>query len=253
MYKSLAKTSIVGKKVIFMPSCHSTNDICAEFLAAGQGENGLVIATDYQTDGRGQGTNLWISDKGENLIISILLDTSFLAVSEQFYLNMVVCISILEVLKNYLGENVKIKWPNDIYYNDKKICGVLIQNNLKGTSMEYSIVGIGINVNQTVFSPGNAASLRMITGKWYELQNVFEQTGEKLEKYYLLLKDGNNKSLKRHYMKNLMWYQEAHNFTFKSDKVFKGIITDVEESGRLIIKSGDVIHRFGYQEIRFVR
>ncbi len=236
-----------------MPSCHSTNDICAEFVTAGQGENGLVIATDYQTNGRGQGANLWVSDKGENLIISVLLDTSFLAVSQQFYLNMVVCLSILEVLKNFLGENVKIKWPNDIYYSDKKVCGVLIQNILKGTSMEYSIVGIGINVNQVEFSPENAASLRMITGKWYKLQTIFELTGEKLEKYYLLLKDGNNESLKRLYLKNLLWYQEAHNFALKSGEEIKGMITDVEESGRLIIKSGEVIHRFGYQEIRFVR
>ncbi len=236
-----------------MPSCHSTNDICAEFVSAGQGENGLVIATDYQTKGRGQGANMWVSDKGENLIISVLLDTSFLAVSKQFYLNIVVCLSILEILKNFLGEDVMIKWPNDMYYKDKKLCGVLIQNILKGTAMEYSIAGIGINVNQMIFEPDNAASLRMITGKWYELQTIFEQTGEKLEKYYLQLKDGNIHSLKTRYMKNLLWYQEPHHFALKSGEEFKGTITDVEESGRLMVKSGKVLCRFGYREIRFVR
>ena len=234
-----------------MPSCHSTNDISAELISKGVIENGTIVITDHQTKGRGQSGNTWESEKGENLTFSIILDTSFLKLQDQFYLNMIVCLALSDLILEYVGAGVTIKWPNDIYYKDQKICGVLIQNSLKGNQLEYSILGMGININQQKFINRNAISLKNITGRWYNLENVLQGIVEKMELYYNVLKAGNLEKLKNIYMKRLMWLNEEH--TFHARNPFTGKITDIDERGRLLILSDDIIRAFDFKEIRFVK
>lgn len=241
----------MGKKLIFMPSCHSTNDICAELISKGGIVNGTIVITDHQNRGRGQGSNKWESEQGENLTLSIILDTSFLAVYKQFYLNMVVCLSLSDLLTEYLHSGVLIKWPNDIYYKERKICGILIQNMLKGNRLENSILGMGINVNQQDFENEMAISLRNVTGKWYDLQLVLNRLTEIIEKYYKVLKQGNYSKLRVLYMNRLMWLNE--NRTFEAEDRFKGTITDIDDSGRLMISTGNGIRTFSFKEVKFIK
>jgi len=251
LYKILAKNSIVGQRLIFMPSCHSTNDICADLISKGDIVNGTVVITDHQHQGRGQGSNAWISEKESNLTMSVILDTSFMNVKDQYYLNMMVCLAVSDMLREYAGKDISIKWPNDIYYLDKKICGILIQNILKGNKMEYSIVGLGININQEEFTIENAVSLRNITGRWYDMNEVLNRLVELLEEYYKILRLGLNKRLKGLYMERLMWFNEDR--FFETDHVFEGRITDVDPHGRLIINAEDQLFSFSFQEVKFVR
>jgi BirA family biotin operon repressor/biotin-[acetyl-CoA-carboxylase] ligase len=250
LYKILANNSIVGKKLIFMPSCHSTNDISAELVSKGEIINGTIIITDHQINGRGQGSNKWESDQGENLTLSLIVDTSFLPVHKQFYLNMVVCLSLSDLLTEYLHSGVLIKWPNDIYYKERKICGILIQNILKGNRFGYSILGMGINVNQQEFQNEMAISLRNVTGKWYDLQLVLNRLSEIIEEYYKVLKQGNYIRLRALYMKKLMWLNE--NRVFEADVNFNGSITDIDESGRLMISTKNGIRTFSFKEVKFI-
>ncbi len=250
MYKILAKNSIVAKRVVFMPSCHSTNDICAGLAEKEQDSTGLVVITDFQEKGRGQSGNLWYSKRGENIILSYYLNTSFLDVNEQYFLSMAVCLAVSDTVEKFLNTEVKIKWPNDIYVS-KKISGILIQNSLKGTSMEYSIIGIGLNVNQVEFPIENATSLRAISGKWYLLNSVFEILSIKMEYYFKLLKKGNNQKLKNLYMNRLWWLDEDHEFESKGKK-FRGSIKDVSPRGNLIIDTQDGIRKFTFKEVSFI-
>jgi BirA family biotin operon repressor/biotin-[acetyl-CoA-carboxylase] ligase len=240
----------VGKKLIFMPSCHSTNDISAELISKSDIVNGTIVITDHQTHGRGQGSNDWESEKGENLTLSVILNTGFLPVHQQFYLNMMVCLSLSDLLTEYLHSGILIKWPNDIYFKNKKICGILIQNILKGNHLENSILGMGININQQNFENEIAVSLRNITGEWYDLQQVLQRLSEILEEYYGVLKEGLYGKLRRIYMNRLMWLNEDH--IFEAEEFFKGRITDIDESGRLMISTEKRVRVFSFKEVKFI-
>ena len=233
-----------------MPSCHSTNDISAVLISKGDMVNGTIVITDHQTGGRGQGSNEWESEQGENLTFSVVLDTSFLPVHKQFYLNMVVCLSLSDLLTEYLRSDILIKWPNDIYFKNKKICGILIQNILKGNHLESSILGIGINVNQQNFENEIAISLKNITEKWYDLQQVLQTFSEILEEYYKVLEEGLFGKLRGIYMNRLMWLNEEH--VFEAEKRFNGKITDVDESGRLMILTDKQVRAFSFKEVKFI-
>lgn len=233
-----------------MPSCHSTNDICAGLVEKEHDSTGLVVITDFQEKGRGQSGNEWYSERGENLILSYYLNTAFLAVKEQYFLSMAVCLAVSDTVKKFLNTKVEIKWPNDIYV-DRKISGILIQNSLKGTSMEYSIIGIGINVNQVKYPIENATSLRAVSGKWYMLNSIFEILSVRIEHYFKLLKKGDNQLLKSLYMKRLLWLDEDHEFESKGKK-FRGSIKDVSPYGNIIIDTLDGTRKFDFKEVSFI-
>lgn len=234
-----------------MPSCHSTNDICAEMIVNGSISNGSVVITDHQYKGRGQAGNTWVSKPGENLTLSYYLNTSFLLANQQFYLNMAVSLAILETLKFYIGENLKIKWPNDIYYLEKKVCGILIQNSLRSNKMENSIIGIGININQDKFEFDNAVSLRNITGKWYRIQSIFDKLSEQIENQYMGLKQSEFNRIKKAYLNQLRWINEKHSF-LADNEMFDGTITGIDANGRLEIETTVEKRIFNFKELSFV-
>jgi BirA family biotin operon repressor/biotin-[acetyl-CoA-carboxylase] ligase len=163
---------------------------------------------------------------------------------------MMVCLSLSDLLTEYLHSGILIKWPNDIYFKNKKICGILIQNILKGNHLENSILGMGININQQNFENEIAVSLRNITGKWYDLQQVLQRLSEILEEYYGVLKEGLYGKLRGIYMNRLMWLNEDH--IFEAEEFFKGRITDIDESGRLMISTEKRVRVFSFKEVKFI-
>jgi len=142
----------------------STNSVLRKLSANGEAKNMAMVVADYQTAGRGQVGNKWESEAGKNLLMSILLCPHQLDVRQQYYLSMAVSVGIEKALRKYV-DNVKIKWPNDVYVGDKKLAGILIENTLLGINIATSIVGIGLNVNQTVFlsDAPNPVSIKQLT------------------------------------------------------------------------------------------
>ena len=162
-------------KITHFKTLESTNQYLQNLLNEGVDIVNNIVVTDFQTSGKGQGKNVWQSENGKNLLFSIALDMSFLKAENQFLLTQIVSVTMIDVLKKYLPEeSLFIKWPNDIYFNDKKIAGILIKNEIKGMMMGTSIIGIGLNVNQTSFDESlpNPISMKMITGKEYNLETL---------------------------------------------------------------------------------
>ena len=162
-------------KITHFKTLESTNQHLQNLLNEGVDIINNIVVTDFQTSGKGQGKNVWQSENGKNLLFSIALDMSFLKAENQFLLTQIVSVTMIDVLKKYLPEeSLFIKWPNDIYFNDKKIAGILIKNEIKGMMMGTSIIGIGLNVNQTSFDESlpNPISMKMITGKEYNLETL---------------------------------------------------------------------------------
>ncbi|MCH8318513.1 MAG: biotin--[acetyl-CoA-carboxylase] ligase, partial [Bacteroidetes bacterium] len=218
-------TLFIGKKVIYLPNCHSTNDSALSILGSNDVFEGTTIITGRQTSGKGQKGNHWLSEPGKNLTFSIILKPDFLDVKQQFKLNFAVSLGIFDFLSSFLKSHVKIKWPNDIYYKDSKIAGILIENSIRSMKMQHSIVGVGINVNQEkgfkIMEKGNRwqsesgenlpfsiilkpfVSMKMISGKEYSLENMLADLLGFFEVRYLQLKSNKYEILKSDYLKCL--------------------------------------------------
>ncbi|MDE6860269.1 MAG: biotin--[acetyl-CoA-carboxylase] ligase [Duncaniella sp.] len=162
--------------VIELPSAHSTNSVLAGMAA--ESPHGTVVSAFEQTAGRGQRGNSWEAAPGKNITMSILLRPEYIRPSGQFVISQAVSVAIVDFLRRYLpDEAVAVKWPNDIYVGDRKICGILIENTLAGSRLEYSIVGIGLNVNQTHFlsDAPNPCSIANFTGLKYPVDALVKE------------------------------------------------------------------------------
>lgn len=251
MYNIKANTLFTGKPLIYLPTCHSTNDVAAQLLTTTAVTEGTVIITSGQTAGKGQRGNSWETEPGKNLTFSLVLKPVFLHPGIQFRLNICISLAVSDFLTKYLGEKVKIKWPNDLFYENKKICGMLMQNHLKKNQIESSVVGIGINVNQEVFKEKKAASLKKITGKEFNCESLLPELLECLEGRYLQLRNGNYEQLKEKYLQTLLGYSVIH--TFRANNItFQGVIKGIDETGKLMVEKQEGIKLYDFKEIEFL-
>jgi BirA family biotin operon repressor/biotin-[acetyl-CoA-carboxylase] ligase len=252
MYKILANTVFLGKDVIYLTDCHSTNDEALERLRRREIAEGSIIITDNQTKGRGQRGNLWHSEPGMNITFSLLLQPNFLVPSEQFYLNMIISLSVVEVLSEY-SSDFKIKWPNDILHQtDGKLGGILIENIINQKGIEYSVVGLGLNINQILFDlPREVTSLKLLTGQDFERWEIFRLLVAKIEKRYIALKKGDQKKIKSDYLSHLYGFEEW--FPFDDGEFFEGKIIGIDENGKIGIekRNGNVCF-YGMKEVIFL-
>ena len=154
----------------------STNDYLSEICKQGKTEEFYTVIAEKQTSGKGQRGNSWESEPGKNLTFSTVLYPTAIEANKQFHLSMLVSIAVIDALTDYT-DGFSIKWPNDIYWHDKKICGILIENELEGKYLSQSIIGIGLNINQTIFlsSAPNPISLCQIIGKEIDREEVFSK------------------------------------------------------------------------------
>jgi len=244
----------VGQNLVTLTEVDSTNNFLKQTLANSTPlTEGTVIMAESQYAGRGQQQNKWHSEPGKNLTISILLKPAFLPVTQQFNLNLAISVGIINALIPVLGTGVKIKWPNDVYFNDKKLGGVLIENIIQGQIIKNSIVGIGLNVNQTEFADWvpNPTSVKQILQKDYDLKNLLSDICAYIEAAYLVLKAGNIDRLKTFFMQNLYWRDELHPFK-TAEGVFDGIITDVTQAGQLAVSIDNELRLYSFKEIEFL-
>ena len=258
MYKIYPKTLFIGQKVQYLPSCQSTNDEAAESIAHTPVDDGLVIVTDYQTAGRGQRGNQWIAQPGQNLTFSVVLRPTFLAAVDQFWLNMAVSLGIIDALDPLAESCFRIKWPNDIYINNQKLGGILIENTVQGHTLVWSVIGIGLNINQTTFQYPTATSLqaRFPLPAGYDLPDMLTKLLESIEHRYLQLRAGVRSvdyrdTIRASYLQRLFRYQQEH--PFRADGLlFRGTIIGVDPTGRLAIQVENEVRYFGFKEVEFV-
>jgi len=245
--------------IIYLSKVNSTNSYAIQQIENNALSHGDVIFTLNQESGKGQGDNIWESESGSNLHVSIILSPKMIDASEQFVLTQLISLAIVNLINSYLSnitvnQQLKIKWPNDIYVGDKKIAGILFQNFIKGNKIEYSIVGIGINVNQKEFfsSAPNPISIIHFINKATDVNQLLDElllnVGAYYEKYTF---ENKFSELKLEYLKNLYKY---NNWTTYSDSegVFKGKITGIDEYGRLIVMQESGVEKlYMYKEIKF--
>lgn len=251
MHNFQPKTLFIGKNAIYLPSCHSTNDIAAEIIQNKKAFDGTIVITSDQTAGRGQRGNAWVTLPNQNITASIILKPDFLNINQQFRLNIAISLGIFEFLCKYLAKDLSVKWPNDIYIGNRKMGGVLIENAIAGQRISFSIIGIGLNINQLEFLNDRAISLRLATGKdEFDIEKLLEQLCACIEKYYLQLKAGHFELQKKKYLERLFRFGETHQYVQNGNK-FLGKIIDVAETGHLIIEVGEEIKWFDFKEVSF--
>ncbi|PMD98168.1 biotin--[acetyl-CoA-carboxylase] ligase [Siphonobacter sp. BAB-5405] len=252
MYKSYPNTEFIGQKIIYLPSCHSTNDLAADYLRE-EAPEGLLIITDEQTGGRGQRGSSWVANVGENLTFSFILRPVFLQAPQQFRLSIAIALGVHDFLSHLLGEGVRIKWPNDLYYRDQKLTGILIENSLMGSTLTGAVVGIGVNINQLQFSMPTATSVRQITGREFQLEKLLNQLCVNLETRYLQLRKGDHLQQRQEYLQRLYRYQTWHPYQDTTGKVFAGKISGIADNGQLEVETESGIRYFGIKEISFLQ
>lgn len=247
-------TSFIGKNRIDYESLSSTNKEAHILLSKNNPIEGTVITARFQTEGRGQIGRYWHSEADKNFLASIILYPSFVKIADQFDLSMITSLAIMDVLKSLKIEGASIKWPNDIYVNDQKLSGILIQNSISSSGIKSTILGIGLNVNQLKWpsSIPNPTSLKTITNENMDIQVVLEKLCMYLEKRYLQLKSGGRAEIKSTYHDLLYRKNERHQFTTEN-KTFAATILGIDEAGRLKVKlENDSIKSFNFREISFV-
>ena len=231
----------------------STNNYLKQLVRQQPLAEGTIVTTEFQTQGRGQQINSWYSTKGKNLLFSMLLYPKKMLANEVFFLSCITSLAIKKTLSPFV-DNISIKWPNDIYWNEKKIAGILIENSLRDGFVHHSVIGIGLNVNEQSFPSHlpNPVSLRQITNVVHDKEQLFETFLHKFHTLYQQLEQGNSSEIKKEYMQNL--YRSDNYYCFEdSNGKIKAKIIDVLPSGHLVLKttSGEV-RKYAFKEVRFV-
>ncbi len=235
MYNAIYDSLIIAKKVIYLPTCHSTNDIAAELVRQISFEEGTVVITDEQTKGKGQRGSVWLTEPGKNLTMSVILNPFFVPVHDQFNVSKAVAVGVWSYLSMY-SDAVRIKWPNDIYLGDKKICGTLIENSIQGSRISSSIAGIGVNINQTDFQNARATSLLLSQNQIFDIGIEFQKLARHLDVFYFKLKSAAGKSeILSIYENQLYGFHQVRKFKV-GEVVKSGTITGVSDSGMLRVQ-----------------
>ena len=217
---------------------------------------GDVVWADFQTAGRGQRGHEWHSRKGENLTFSVVLEPSFVPIAEQFAVSEVVALSLVDMLSEY-GIAAKIKWTNDIYVGDRKLIGILIEHSLASATLRRTIVGVGINVNQTEFDPSlpNPVSMAQLLGRELNVEDVLQCFLKRLQENYELLREIKNSQLASHHRYNSLLYRknEYHTYALPNGEKFSAKILGTAPNGVLCLEDTEGKTKdYLFKEVEFV-
>jgi BirA family transcriptional regulator, biotin operon repressor / biotin---[acetyl-CoA-carboxylase] ligase len=245
------KNFLKTRQIIKIATLDSTNTYAAT-LPKDLAEGTIIWALD-QTAGRGQADNKWESEPGKNLTFSIILHPTFLSPIHQFYLSKVISLAVVDFVALFT-DNVSIKWPNDIYVVDKKIAGILIENAIEGETISQSVAGIGININQQKFSAyaPNPLSLKQLTNKEFDLEEMLDLQYDLIAYRYSLLKENKLKIIDENYHDALYQLNVTKQY-LAYGKIFSGNIVGVEANGTLLIcDESKKIHKFLHKEVEYL-
>lgn len=236
--------------LLYLPQCQSTNDEMAQLLLIRQDvPEGFAVLTDFQTNGRGQGNNTWQSAKGQNLMFSLLLFPRYLEARHGFWLSAAIALGVAEALEDYLP-GTKVKWPNDIFFGNRKLGGILIENQVSGSRFERSIVGIGININQLDLLP-SATSLALERGREFDRKLIFEAIRNQVFWNLQRLQTEGWEKVKQLYYRKLFKMGTPHDYFLPDGQTFRAVLKGISESGELILISALGERRFQFKEVSF--
>ncbi len=222
---------VIGLNRIFFKELDSTNSYISRALETEQLAEGTIVHAEYQSAGKGQSGNKWESEKGKNLTFSIILYPSFIRPSEQFLISVTISLGICDFLKRHINK-CSIKWPNDTYVDNDKIAGILIEHSLMADKIQYTIAGIGLNLNQEHFLSDavNPVSLKILTGHEYDPVVVLDELSIDLDKRYNQLKNKEFTQLREDYIRQIFRLNEWSKFK-DSTGYFRGRIITVTDEG----------------------
>lgn len=240
--------------VIKLNAIDSTNTYLRELAAKRMLDDYTVVVTNYQTRGRGQRGASWSSQKGKNLMFSVFKRNCCVSVDDQFYISMVTSLAIIKTLQSFQVPKLAVKWPNDILSEQKKICGILIENVIKFNEIEGTIIGIGLNVNQTQFKNlPQASSILNLTGIIYNPEEFLTKIVTHLKFYFEKLEQGKQDFIKRAYEALLFRKNKPSTFQQKNGEILLGFINGVSTNGNLqVLTEDDIIKEFELKEIKLL-
>lgn len=255
MQNNTFSTLFVGQNLIKLLAVDSTNTFLKNLVSKSEPlPEGTVIMAGYQFAGKGQQENTWQAEPGKNLTISILLKPKFLPLNKQFLLNVAISIALNKALTKFVPNGITVKWPNDIYYFDKKLGGILIENTIVGHIIKTAVIGIGLNVNQQAFSEElnlKATSLHQILQQDVNLELLLAEICSQIESLYLKLKAGAYTFLTNAYVDKLYKINKSSTYRHNGE-VFEGTIKGVTELGLLNVERDGKAVQFNFKEIEFL-
>jgi BirA family biotin operon repressor/biotin-[acetyl-CoA-carboxylase] ligase len=245
------KSQYFGSHIIQIDRVSSTNNYAAKLLNQTKIPFGAVIMAQFQDDGRGQRGAVWQSKSGENLLFSAILDGSLMKECPPFYLSKCVAVSIKDTLSFFLKHKIHLKWPNDVLVERRKIAGVLIESQWKGNNLFSSIIGVGLNVNQTHFEYGfDATSMKLLSANDYDLKEVLQVLCTKLNFNFNRLLSKEYSDLQQDYLSSLYKYNEKTHFKI-GDKLEEVVLKDVNENGMVSLEMlGGKIKEYDFSQAR---
>lgn len=250
-------TKPFGLPFIELQSVDSTNNYARQQIHAGLAQYGMAIFTHEQVAGKGQRGKVWATEKGSNIILSLLVKPQPLQLTQQFQLSACAAVAVHEFFAKYAGDETKIKWPNDLYWQDRKAGGILIESVIGsrvagGGIWEWSIIGIGININQTIFSGNlpNPVSLKQITGKDFNPVELAKELCLVFNNRFTELIETGFENIYAYYWEHLYKRKETVKLK-KGSKVFEALIEGVSPTGKLITQHG-IEEEFDFGDVEWV-
>ncbi|WP_396149868.1 biotin--[acetyl-CoA-carboxylase] ligase [Flavobacterium sp.] len=239
--------------IIKLSAINSTNDYLKELVAKQVVTNFTIVVAESQLKGKGQMGSVWISETGKNLTFSILIKDLIVDVKQLYTLNIVISLAIISVLEQYKIPTVRIKWPNDIMSGNHKIGGILIENSFKSNGEVFSVVGIGLNINQINFENlPNASSLKLKTGQDYPIEELLQELCQSIKQFVLKM-NFDSESIWNLYHQKLFKIGVPMAFEDKNGVKFMGIIQQVSQQGLLnILLENDAVVQFGIKEVKML-
>ena len=248
--------SLLGTPFIELPSVDSTNNYALEQIHANLAQPGTCYFAHEQTSGKGQRGKSWATEKGMNIILSIVLKPDFLKPFQQFQLSASVAVASRQFFSHYGHQDLKIKWPNDIYWQDQKLGGILIENIIaskpKGGNWDWAVVGIGININQANFAEElkNPVSLKQITGKSFDQIKMAKELCNSIDQFYKMLMNNEASAILVVYNRNLYKRDQLVRLK-KGNRIFSANIKEVTPTGQLVVQHS-IEEQFNFGEIEWL-
>jgi BirA family biotin operon repressor/biotin-[acetyl-CoA-carboxylase] ligase len=240
-------------QIIHIPETNSTNHLIRSMADAEHLPSGSIVLADFQTAGRGLSGNSWESEAGKNLTFSVLYYPVDVPAGRPFVVSEMVALSVKNTLDKYLTD-VSVKWPNDVYYRDGKIAGILIENILFQGKISQSIIGIGLNVNQTVFRSDapNPISMAQISGKEYNRMAIMDDFRQAFAVQSKRLNEGHLDAIHLDYI-NTLYHKNGYHRYHDAQGAFEATIHDIEPTGHLALERTDgTISRYAFKEINYL-
>ncbi len=244
----------VGKVRHCFDTLPSTNDFLAELLTKSKPPEGTVVWADNQTAGRGQYGSRWYSAPGQNLLFSILLYPTWLKASDQWLLSEAMAVAVRDTVAELTQLPAHIKWPNDVYLDERKTAGLLLQCALNGAQVQHVIAGIGLNVNQKHFpaEAPNATSMALACGRPFDRLQTLESLLGNIEKRYLQLRQEQTERIRRDYRHHLLGLGQRRRFARPDGSTFDGTPEDVLPDGRLVVQTDQGTATFDVKELTWL-